>query len=144
MKHVWTLVVLVLGVFLLGFGGVQAGYDNSLEAYTIEDEAATVDYESETNLSKSGAAESFNRSITVTVDGSELSEGDDYEWHPDRGNVSWINSTATSDGDTAFIDYQYDDHPEATQFSFEMFYLVLLFVAFMMVYVAVKFGLGGI
>lgn len=144
MKHLWTLIVLLLGVFILGFGGVQSGYDNAVESYSVTDEAATVDYTQETNLSKSGTAESFNDTITVTVDGSELVEGTDYEWHPDRGNVSWINSTATQSGDTAYIDYEYQDHPEATQYSMNMFYLMLLFVAFMMIYVAVKFILGGL
>lgn len=144
MKHLWTLIVLLLGVFLLGFGGMQAGYSDATESFTVSDEAATVDYESETNLSKSGTAESFNESITVTVDDTELAEGTDYEWHADRGNVEWINSTATQSGDTAYIDYEYMDHAEATQYSFDMFYLVLLFVAFMMVYVAVKWTLGGL
>lgn len=144
MKHLWTLIVLLLGVFLLGFGGVQAGYDNALEDYSVTDEAATVDYTQETNLSKSGTAESFNDTITVTANGSELVEGTDYEWYPSRGNVSWINSTATSSGDAASIDYTYQDHPEATQFSFDIFYLMLLFVAFMMVYVSYKWILGGV
>lgn len=143
MKHLWTLIVLLLGVFILGFGGVQAGYDNATETFTISDEAATVDYDTEYNVSES-TAESFNNTITVTANGNELVEGTDYQWHPDRGNVSWINSSATQSGDTAFIDYQYQDHPDATQFSFNMFYLILLFVAFMMIYVAVKFILGGL
>lgn len=144
MKHLWTLIVLLLGVFLLGVGGMQAGYDNATEAFTVTDEAVTVDYDAETNLSKSGQAESFNESITVSVDGATLQEGADYEWHPSRGNVSWINSTATVDGETAFIDYTYQDHPEGTQFSFNMFYLVLLFVASMMIYVAYKWILEGL
>lgn len=144
MKHLWTLIVLLLGVFMLGVGGMQAGYDNATESFEITGEAATVDYDQETSLSKSGEAESFNESITVTVDGSELAEGTDYEWHPSRGNVSWINTSATTEGDSASIDYEYTDHPEATQFSFDMFHIVLLFVAFMMLYVSLKWVLGGL
>lgn len=144
MKHLWTLIVLLLGVFFLGIGGMQAGYDNATEAFTVSDEVGNVDYDTEYNLSKTGEAESFNDSITVTADGNQLVEGTDYEWHPSRGNISWINTTATQSGETVLIDYQYQDHPRGTQFSFNTFYLLLLFVAFMMVYVAYKWILGGL
>lgn len=144
MKHLWTLIVLLLGVFLLGVGGMQSGYDNATEAFTVTGEAANVDYDTEYNLSKSGEAESFNESIVVRANGTVLTEGSDYEWHQSRGNVSWINSSATSAGDAASIDYEYQDHPEGTEFSFNMFHLMLLFISFMMVYVALKWVLGGL
>lgn len=144
MKHLWTLIVLLLGVFLLGFGGIQAGYNTATEPYTVTGESATVDYDSEYTVAESGTAESFNDSIMVSVDGSQLDAGEDYEWHPSRGAVEWLNSTATESGDTALVDYEYMDHPEASQYGFNMFYLVLFVIAFMMVYVAYKWILGGI
>lgn len=96
-----AVVILLLG---LAVPGLATAYDfaGTPIAYS---EDATVDYSNETAVEQNVTLEGYGDSTRITVNGTELTEGTDYDWNSDDGIVTWYNTTNTSDGETATVEY---------------------------------------
>lgn len=68
-------------------------------------EELTVDYGNESAVSENATVEGYSENVTIVVDGTTLEDGTDYSWNDSAGTVEWYNTTNTSDGDSATIDY---------------------------------------
>lgn len=112
-RSTYAVLIALVGVGLL-FGGLNTAYQASGSQHTVENASATVDYDAPTQLDAPDRAFNYSQGITVTVDGTQLAEGSDYAYNATGGEVSWLNSTATSDGDSALVDYAYTAPDEGT------------------------------
>lgn len=81
------------------------------------EESLTVDYGNESNVSEPATVEGYGADPTVTVNGSELVEGTDYDWDSSTGNVTWYDTANSSDGDSATIRYAAYQRTEETAVS---------------------------
>lgn len=96
------VLILVLG-FLVAVG--PAALADGATPTAVEDESLTVDYDTESNVSESGLEYGSNVTVQNST-GATLQDGTDYEWDATAGNVTWINTSATSEGELATIDYE--------------------------------------
>lgn len=78
-------------------------------------ETATIDYSSDYSVSENATdTEHYGAETTVTVDGTQLVEGTDYDWDATDGNITWYNTTNTSSGDNARVEYRAHQRTEET------------------------------
>jgi len=104
------VLIIVLGAIVaLGPAALAEG----AVVVAVTDESITVDYDREVSVNESGLE--YNEPVTITNDGTTLQEGTDYEWNATTGNVTWYNTTSTSEGDQAEIDYEYEAVTEESQ-----------------------------
>jgi len=72
---------------------------------TVENESVTVDYNNLVSVSE--GSDYLDDEVVYAQDGSELTEGTDYEWYTGNGSIEFFNTTATTSGNTAEITYTY-------------------------------------
>lgn len=110
----WQVAVLFL-VIALALPALDIALADAADEVAATD-GATIDYDAVTTVDADGF--SYNETITVTTDsGTELDAGTDYEWDAATGNVTWLNSSATADGESVTIAYATLQHDEATETS---------------------------
>lgn len=81
-------------------------------------ETVTVDYNQTTSVAENATVEGYSETVTITTsDGQQLAEGTDYEWDGAAGNISWINSANTNDGDTVTVEYAAHQRTSETEMS---------------------------
>lgn len=103
------MFVLAVGLFAAG-----AAYTGATHVYTDED-AVTVDYDTNQSVSPDRSPESFRDNETVrNASGSTLVEGVDYDWNTSTGSVAFYNTSNTSSGNTAEVAYAYDAYTDRT------------------------------
>lgn len=114
-RSTYVVLLVLIGVGLLFAGSLNAAYQESGQHYTVENESHIVDYDTPSSVDAPEYTFSYNNTISVTANGSELTRGTDYEWNTSTGNITWVNSSATADGDTALVDYRYEAPTEDTR-----------------------------
>lgn len=97
--QILTLLIIVGFVAI----GASAAYEEGATPERVTDEPVTVDYDVESSVAVDGL--SYNESVSIEANGVTLTAGVDYSWNAETGNVTWFNTTATSDGDSGTIDY---------------------------------------
>ena len=93
---------------ILGIGAVAfvPAYTAGGEPVSVVNESVTVDYSTAQSVDESGLQ--YEDSVTVhNASGDVLDAGTDYEWNETTGDVTFLNSSATTDGESAAISYQY-------------------------------------
>lgn len=96
-----ALVILVLiGVTV---GVLPAAMADGASETTVTDEELTVDYDAESSVAESG--DFYSEIVEIDNAGTTLEAGTDYTWNNEIGNVTWIDTTATTEGDTVAINY---------------------------------------
>lgn len=99
-------VAVVILLLTLSVPALATAYDYAGTPYEYE-ETLTVDYTTPSQVSEGATAtEGYGSNETITVGGTQLVEGDDYRWNKSSGEVTWLNTSATSDGDSATITYR--------------------------------------
>jgi hypothetical protein len=78
------------------YAGTPLGYE----------ETATVDYTDDYDVAQNATLEGYDDNPAVTANGQQLVRGEDYKWNATGGTVTWLNSTNTTSGDTATIEYR--------------------------------------
>lgn len=112
-RGLFTILVVFLGLGILFAGGVNTGVDNAVKDYAVVNETMTVNYAQPVPVAEQPADAQYSDTITVyNAAGAELTNGTDYEWDPGAATVTWFNTTATSDGETALVSYDYQNQPE--------------------------------
>lgn len=108
-------LLLVLVVAVLGFGvvAISATYGAAEERVDVEDELVQdVGAWTAVDAVDEPGTVGFGANVTVTnASGAELDEGADYEWSAANGSLLILDTAATSDGQTATIDYDLDRRP---------------------------------
>lgn len=98
------LLGLVLPAANIGFAGAQT-------LQPVEGEQITVDYDATVAVGEQ--ADVYSDSVTVRdSDGNELVAGTDYSWSSSTGELAFTNTTNTTDGEVANIDYAYEGHSQ--------------------------------
>ena len=95
-----VVLLLVLAVPALATAHELAGTPFDYE------ESLTVDYQNDSQVSENATVEGYSESVNISVDGDQLTSGVDYVWDADNGSVDWNDTTNTTSGDTAEIEYQ--------------------------------------
>lgn len=96
-----ALVLLVLVGVVVGV--LPAALADGAVPQAVGNEPITVDYSQPVSVDEDGVT--YNETVTVRNSaGTELADTD-YDWNATTGEVDWINTTATADGEQAHIDY---------------------------------------
>lgn len=96
-------LLIILGVGAVAFA---PAYVDGADRQSVTNESITVDYTDQQPVAESGVT--YDQTVTVyNSSGAELAAGTDYAWNATAGNVTFSNTSATSDGATATISYQY-------------------------------------
>lgn len=109
--NLWAIAVLFIGLIVLLPAAGVAFADNARTA--TANETTAVDYDSNYTLGETDVEEYTN--LTVTANNTTLDNGTDYAFDPPNATIDWINTTATSDGDAAAVNYTYAYYNTATQ-----------------------------
>jgi len=103
-----TVAQLAVVILLLGLAvpGLATAHDYAGTPIEYE-QAATISYSTPSSVSENTTVEGYGDDVVVVLDaGGELTENVDYRWDKTTGEVTWLNTTATSSGDAAIISYQ--------------------------------------
>ena len=95
-------VVVVLAAVLLGAANM-AYTDQATEFRTNE----SIDVSHGESIAVSTEASVYSSNVTIESGSTTLTEGEDYEWNSQLGEVYWPTTSSASDGGTADIDYGY-------------------------------------
>lgn len=114
-RSTYVVLLVLIGVALLFAGSLSVAYQQSGQQYTIQNETHTIDYDTQSSVNAPERTFSYNNTVAVTANDTELTRGTDYEWNSSTGNITWLNTTATTEGDTALVDYAYEAPTEGTQ-----------------------------
>jgi len=108
--NLWQIIALALALALL-FPAVNVAFAGSATAGNAS-ETVSVDYQNESQLATDDV---YNyTSVSVEANNQTLDEGTDYEFNESSATIRWLNTTATSSGDTATVTLQFYDHSEQT------------------------------
>ena len=94
----------VLLIVALGAAVFQPAFASGAERVTTT-ESVTVDYQTSTSVNESGLR--YSDDVSVAVNGSSLTQGSDFRWNETSGEISFVNTSATSSGDTATVTVEY-------------------------------------
>ncbi len=97
-----AVVILLLG---LSVPALATAYDYAGTPFEVN-ESITVEYSSPSQVDANATQEGYGDSPRVVVNGTTLVEGSDYAWDADDGTVTWYNTSNTTDGATAQIEYR--------------------------------------
>lgn len=112
--NLWTVIVLVVVIALL-LPGINLAFSESLEENNVEAETVTLEFEEQVPVSAADYATSFDEDVTVADSGtgSELTEGEDYEWNSSDGTITALDESY--DNEDVDIDYTYHAPTETTR-----------------------------
>ena len=129
------VLILVLG-FIVAAGG--AAVAEGAEPVTYFNEATTVDYSAEYSVAETGV--NYRDDVTVRDKNLDaLNRGVDYEWDDDDGNVTWLDTAATTDGEEAYVTYTVE---QVTDESTQLADLVSIFVLPLALLITLILGAG--
>lgn len=111
-----AVVVLLLGLSVPALGTAY-NYAGTPFDYS---ESVTVNYSSPSAVSENATTEGYGDSPTVSANGDELVRGTDYDWDADGGQIAWYNTTNTSDGQSAHVEYVANQRTGETEMSWDI------------------------
>ena len=137
-RGLFTILIVLLGLGILFAGGMNIGYETATDEFTVTNESITVDYTEPVPVDEPDVdLVTYNETVNVYNSTDALLESDtDYVWHADNGTVEWIDTNATTDGETATISYDYDAPPESNQAAYGVIQIIsigLVFIVFLLV-----------
>jgi hypothetical protein len=107
-RGLFTILIVFVGLGILFAGGVNVGYEQSWPETEVTNESITVDYSAPVAVQSQPDPVRYNDTVTIeNATGDVLTAGTDYAWNETSGEVTWFDTNATTDGETAYIDYQY-------------------------------------
>lgn len=102
-----VVILLVVGVLATG-----AAYSDATHVYA-ESETQSVDYSAAVAVSPEQSVDAFRDNETVlNASGSQLVEGTDYDWNTTSGEVTFYNTSNTTEGADATVEYAYDGYSD--------------------------------
>jgi hypothetical protein len=97
--RLWTVVAIAC-VLALAVPVINGGYTEAVGADT--NETATVDYDTDTQLAADGTEYVVE---SIQASSGQLTAGEDYTVDEDTGTVDWLNTSATTDGESVDVFY---------------------------------------
>jgi len=108
-----VLVACALALALL-VAGAEVGVRETAQPEAAE-EVLTVNYSAAQPVSEGSARFGYEEGERVTVNGSRLTEGSDYQFNTTSGAVRFFNTTNSTSGDNATVAYQFREPPQRVQ-----------------------------
>ena len=146
MSSLWKVGVLLLLVVAVLPALNLAYTDHSRTPHSVENESLTVDYDAPVPVDYDAPEYSGTVALTSSS-GTNLTAGTDYTWNATTGTVMFLNTSATTAGNTAHIDYEYLERTQTTQLvsgSITPWGLIMgLLLVFCAVYAGYEFAVGG-
>ncbi|SFR34179.1 hypothetical protein [Halogeometricum limi] len=105
-------VVIVLGA--IAIGAFSVGFNTAAEEFDRENEAIVLSDAGQL-VNASDIAFEFGANVTVTHNGSTLTEGVDYRFNESTGELVRLNNSSVPDGESVDIDYQFDAPDDTTR-----------------------------
>jgi hypothetical protein len=144
--NLWMLVVVVVFVAVFLSIGVNLGFEQATLPKYVDNETMTVEYSTEVSFTSANAVEYYDNETIRNDSYYELEEGTDYDFNTTTGNVTFYNTTHTSEGEAAFASYSYEARDAAAKNSSQVLSifgpLFGLFIALVAVGTTLK-TLGG-
>jgi len=109
--NVWAIAVLFIGFIVLA-PALNLAYAGATQS-AMANESTAVDYDQNYTLAQQDV-ENYT-SLTVTANNTTLADGTDYEFDRPNGTIDWLNTTATEDGDAAWVNYTYAYYDDTQQ-----------------------------
>lgn len=103
----------LIAIVGLSVAAWQAALVDGAQPTSINDESIFMEVGGQSDVSEDGVT--YSDTVTITNNGSTLSEGEDYQWHPRNGTVSWYATENTESGQLASIDYTVYRSTDQTQ-----------------------------
>lgn len=100
-------VAVVILLLSLSVPALATAHDYAGTPYGYQD-ITVVDYGSTTTVSENATGtEGYGANITIvdTDTDTTLVEGEDYQWDADTGEITWLDTANTNDGDNVTVDY---------------------------------------
>lgn len=111
--NLWTVAVLACALALL-IPIAHGGFASAADTKTAN-ETTTVDYDQPYTLGESPDEIYEYESFTVSANNTTLTRGTDYLVNESAGELDWQNTTVTSNGDAADVNYTFAVHDQRTQ-----------------------------
>jgi hypothetical protein len=111
--NLWTVLAVACALALL----IPIVHGGASDAATPDNatESATVDYDTNYNLANDPDTVFEYEAFTVSSGGTQLDRGSDYLVNETAGEIDWQNTTATTDGDSASVEYNFTTLDDTTQ-----------------------------
>jgi len=97
------LAVVIL-LLILAVPTLATAYDSAGTPHAFE-EQVTIDYSSTTSVDANATGEGYGSDPTITAGGTALNDSA-YAWNASAGTITWYNTSQTSDGQQATIEYR--------------------------------------
>jgi len=105
-NSIWGVLVLIVALVFL-VPAVSGAYTDTTSTQERINESVTIQYDEP--IPVDGRGVSYYDNETVKDDGGNiLTEGTDYTWNTDTGELTWLNTTATTEGQVGTITYTYE------------------------------------
>lgn len=135
-----TTFVLVAVLAVLGSQALGVAFVSGDSIETVNREAVSLT-ESGSLVDASEEASGFSVDVSVTYEGSELVEGEDFEFNESTGELERLNSSSVPSGEEVRVSYDYYVTSEESETSNSLLsslvgvlpYLLLLLAAFVVV-----------
>jgi len=103
-------VAVILGIGVVALGPAFIGGSDRVSA----SESVTVDYSGATNVSEEGLR--YDDEVRVSdSNGTALREDVDYDWDQRNGTISFVNTSATTAGESVTVAYEYREAGQRQQ-----------------------------
>ena len=113
--NLWMIVVVVVFVGFFLTMSVNLGFEQATTPESTENETTTVEYGTGVSLTSANAVEYYDNETIRNDSFYELREGTDYEFNTTTGNVTFYNTTHTSEGEAVFASYTYEARDTAAK-----------------------------
>jgi len=140
-SSIWGLGA-VLVLLLAAAPAVNIAYAGAGVSQPIEDEPMSVEYGAPVPVETNATA--YGADVTITRNGSTLSPGTDYRWHAANGTIDFLNTSATSAGDTVLVDYDARQRSSSTEQFATLFALGGRVAGFLVLALGVGLALQGV
>ncbi|QKG91687.1 hypothetical protein HPS36_02060 [Halorubrum salinarum] len=142
-----TISLLALAVMLVLFVpalsasmGSTAQSDAGELAANVTGESITIDYDEPQSVAERGDA--YSETVTVRdANGTRLEAGTDYRWNDRTGELEWLASDETIEGESGEIDYRALDAPAQSETSQEFLVPFTTALPWLLLFVAGLLGL---
>lgn len=133
-------LVVVIALFAPALSAATGSVAVDVGDRTAVNESVTVDYNGSIDVDT--RADGYGESINATTaDGTPLNATDDYRWNSEIGAVEFVDSGATTAGETVFVEYDAYSAPENSQRSLAFLSPLTSFLPWILVFVA---GIGAL
>lgn len=106
-------LAVVLLLLILAVPTLATAYDRAGTPHAFE-EQVTVDYSDSSSVDANATSEGYGTDPTITADGTVLNDSA-YDWDASAGTITWYNTSQTSDGQQATIDYRAYQRTQETE-----------------------------